>query len=90
MKTMVIEWELMNGGALFMAHFPDPFPMSDDEYRAFEQVFADWQRRHWQGVGETRVDERHGPRALVQALRALGYEVVNRGTIPPGILPRIL
>lgn len=29
------------------------------------------------------VNEDRGPDALVEGLRTLGYEVVNRGTIPP-------
>ena len=85
MRTIVIEWESMNSGALYVAHFPEPFPMSDADYRAFEAVFASWQRRYWEGVGETRVEETKGPQALVRALRGLGYEVSSRGTVPPGV-----
>jgi hypothetical protein len=90
LKKLEIEWESMNGGEIFMAHFPHPFPMSDGEYRAFENVFADWQRRQWEGIGETRVDETQGPKALVQALARLGYVIVNRGALPPGVLERVI
>lgn len=85
MRTIVIEWESMNSGTVYMAHFPEPFPMSDKDYAAFEALFSNWQRRYWEGFGETRVDEAKGPQALVRGLRALGYEVASRGAVPPGV-----
>lgn len=87
MTTIVIEWELLNAGEIFMAHFPEPFRMSDKDYAAFEAVFRAWERRQWSGYGEVAVDERSGPAALVAALKGLGYGIEHRGEIPPGILP---
>ncbi|AYM66184.1 hypothetical protein G6L68_25200 [Agrobacterium fabrum] len=86
-KKLVIEWELLNAGEICMAHFPEPFPMSDAEYAAFEDVFRAWERRHWSGYGEVAVDEQSTPAALVTALQGLGYCVEHRGDAPPGILP---
>jgi hypothetical protein len=87
MKTIVIEWELLNAGEIAMAHFPEPFPMSETEYAAFEAVFRAWERRQWSGYGEVAVDEQSSPAALVTALQGLGYRIEHRGSIPPGILP---
>ncbi|MGO6854434.1 hypothetical protein ACCS68_29000 [Rhizobium beringeri] len=85
MRTLVIEWESFNGGEVFMAHFPEPFPMPHSEYQAFAAVFSAWERRHWQGFGEVKVDDRRGPADLIHALRRLGYQIVNRGPVPPGV-----
>ena len=85
LRAIVIEWEPLNAGEIYVAHFPEPFPMSDADYAAFETLFKSWQRRHWDGVGEIRVDEKEGPLSLVRGLRFLGYRVVNRGRLPPGL-----
>lgn len=87
MKKLVIEWEMLNAGGIAFAHFPEPFPMSDSEYEAFEAVFRAWERRQWQGYGEIQINEQSSPAALVAALQGLGYEIEHRGAIPPGILP---
>lgn len=59
--------------------------MTPSEYEAFSAVFTQWDRRRWQGIGEVRADEQTAPAALVNALRGLGYRIVNRGTMPPGV-----
>lgn len=87
MTRLVIEWESINGGEIAFAHFPEPFPMSDAEYEAFEAIFRAWEPRQWSGVGEVRIDERSSPAALAAALQALGYDIEHRGAVPSGILP---
>lgn len=87
MTRLVIQWEPLNGGEIAFAHFPEPFPMSDSEYEAFEAVFRAWESRQWEGYGEIRIDEQSSPAALVAALQGLGYEIEHRGDIPPGIQP---
>lgn len=87
MTRLVIQWESLNGGEIAFAHFPEPFPMSESEYAAFEAVFRVWESRQWQGYGEVRIDEQSSPAALVTALQGLGYEIEHQGEIPPGILP---
>ncbi|MBY3556433.1 hypothetical protein [Rhizobium laguerreae] len=85
MKTLVIECESVNSGEIFLAHCPEPFPMGPAEYQAFAVVFSAWERRRWLGIGDVQVSDRRASAALVDALRGLGYHIVNRGTIPPDI-----
>lgn len=85
MKTLVIEWESINNGEVAFAHFPEPFPMDDAEFAAFESLFAGWRRLQAEGFGEVRIDDAGTPSALVAGLKRLGYSIEHRGDIPASI-----
>ncbi|MBY3314671.1 hypothetical protein [Rhizobium laguerreae] len=85
MKTIVIEWESINAGEIAQAHFPQPFPMDEAEFEAFDALFSAWERRRWEGIGEMRIGGPGSPAELIEGLRRLGYDIVNTGAVPPGI-----
>lgn len=85
MRTLVIQWENMDGGEVAFAHFPEPFPMADAEFAAFESLFEGWRRAQAEGLGEVRIDDAGTPAALVAGLQRLGYSIEHRGDIPASI-----
>lgn len=83
MTTIIIEWEYIKG--IPHAHFPEPFPMDEAEFSAFQAVFA---RLGYHPTGTDTLmsaETTNAPRELSEALEALGYSTYHRGTVPPAI-----
>lgn len=85
MKTIVIQWESLNGGEIAFAHFPEPFPMTAAEFAAFEALFNGWRQAQADGFGQVRIADDGTPAALVAGLQRLGYSIEHRGDIPASI-----
>ena len=85
MKTIVIQWESLNGGEIAFAHFPEPFPMDDAEFQAFSALFEGWRRGGGEGFEHVRIAEDRTPTALVASLKRLGYSIEHRGDVPESI-----
>jgi hypothetical protein len=85
MKTIVIQWETVNG--VPFAHFPEPFPMSETEWLLFASVFdrLGFTSKNDQDDIRTSAQTDDAPRQLTDALKGLGYSIEHRGDVPRSI-----